>query len=274
MHITRILLFIFVTSSILAQRKSNAFNKGSIYFYWGWNRTSYAESDIRFHGSNYDFTIHDVKAHDRPKGVHIDYINPTRITIPQTNFRLGYFFSDKYNISLGLDHMKYVMTQNQTVNISGKIEVPGFEYHETTDANTKQLTDDFLMFEHTDGLNYINVELTRLDDLTPYLFSSLNTDDFQINVLNGIGLGMLYPRTNTTLMNKERYDEFHVAGYGASLKTGLNFTFFKHFFIQSEIKEGYINMPDIRTSINPTDRASQHFFFFQRNITLGGIFRI
>jgi hypothetical protein len=37
-----------------------------------------------------------------------------QMTIPQTNFRMGYFISDHYSLA-GVDHMKYVLTQNQTV---------------------------------------------------------------------------------------------------------------------------------------------------------------
>jgi hypothetical protein len=37
-------------------------------------------------------------AHDKPKGWHVDYINPV-MTIPQTNFRIGYFINDHYSIA-------------------------------------------------------------------------------------------------------------------------------------------------------------------------------
>jgi hypothetical protein len=40
------------------------------------------------------------------------------MTIPQTNFRIGYFINDHYSIALGVDHMKYV-AQNQVANITG-----------------------------------------------------------------------------------------------------------------------------------------------------------
>ncbi len=67
---------------------------------------------------------------------------------------------------------------------------------------------------------------------------------------------------------------FHISGYGVSAKVGLNFTFFKYFFIQTELKGGYINMNDIRTTHYSADTASQEFFFLQRVVAFGGIFRI
>ena len=106
------------------------------------------------------------------------------------------------------------------------------------------------------------------------IFKSWNSDKVQINLTEGLGAGVLLPKTNTRLLGKERYDEFHLAGYGLSAKVGLNFTFFKHFFIQTELKGGYIDMNDIRTTKYTSDSASQHFWFLQRIISFGGIFKI
>lgn len=247
-------------------------NKGKIFIFWGGNRESYSKSDIHFKGADYDFTLYDVTAHDKPKGWSIDYINPTRLTIPQTNFRMGYFINNHYNISIGFDHMKYVMFQDKAVNSSGYY--PNLSsYGESLPNNQILLTEDFLIFEHTDGLNYINTEIARVDDLSKFI-GLPNTDKFQINLTEGFGAGILFPRTDATLLGKDRHDEFHVSGYGVSAKAGLNFTFYKHFFIQTELKGGYINMPDIRTTNSTTDRASQDFWFFQRIIAIGGIFEI
>lgn len=131
----------------------------------------------------------------------------------------------------------------------------------------------FLMYEHTDGLNYVNTEFSRHDDISS-LFKIENTDKIQVNLTEGVGIGLLYPKTNTTLLGKPRHDDFHISGYGVSAKAGLNITFFKHFYIQGELKGGYINMQDIRTTQSNEDSASQDFFFFQRIIAFGGIFRI
>ena len=255
-----------------AKEKYTTHNKGKFFVSWGGNRDSFTKSNVRFTGTNYDFTIFDTKAQDKPKGWHIDYINPGRMTIPQTNFRMGYFINDHYSIAIGLDHMKYVLTQDQTATISGHIDSP-LPFAKIYDNTPTVITESFLKYEHTDGLNYINTEFSRHDDISS-LFKIENTDKIQINLTEGVGVGLLYPKTNTTLLGKPRHDDFHVSGYGTSVKAGLNITVFKHFYVQGELKGGYINMPDIRTTQSPDDRASQHFFFFQRIIAFGGIFRI
>ncbi|MEZ7498137.1 hypothetical protein QO200_05230 [Flavobacterium sp. Arc3] len=273
-------LFLLFTNFAFAQEQKQIqfkeqytkHNKGKFFISWGGNREVYSKSDVTFTGKDYNFTLDNLKAHDKPKGWNIDYINPSRMTIPQTNFRLGYFLNDHYSIAIGLDHMKYVMTQNQTVNITGTIDAntPFDNVYNNTPIVT---TEDFLKYEHTDGLNYIHLEVSRNDDISS-LFGINNTDKVQINLTGGAGAGVLYPKTNTTLLGKLRHDDFHVSGYGMSLKQGLNITFFKHFYIQGELKEGYINMQDIRTTQSPDDKASQSFFFLERLINFGVIFKV
>ena len=266
--------YTFSQETVENPEKYTSKNKGKFYVFWGGNRESYSRSDIRFKGADYDFTIYNVSAHDKPKGYHIDYVNPARMTIPQTNLRIGYFINDHYNISIGLDHMKYVMYNDRRVDYSGYYPEEGNNtFGETISDDELLLTEDFLLFEHTDGLNYINTEISRVDDISG-LIGLPNTDKFQINVTEGIGGGFLYPKTNTTLLGKDRYDEFHISGYGLSAKVGLNFTFFKYFFIQTELKGGYIEMNDIRTTKDKADSAEQNFWFFQRIIAVGGIFRL
>lgn len=270
----------FLTSTLLLSaqditqnpEKYTAHNKGKFFISWGGNRESYSKSDIHFKGNDYNFTLHDVKAQDKPKGWHIDYINPARMTIPQTNLNIGYFISDHYSISVGVDHMKYVMGQNQVVNYKGNYPDPG-SYGELLPNNQILLTEDFLTFEHTDGLNYVFTEFARVDDISK-LFQISDTDKIQINISEGLGAGILFPKTNTQLLGRKRHDDFHVSGYGVSAKVGLNVTFFKHFFIKGELKAGYINMPNIRTTQSSSDSASQDFTFFQRIIAFGGIFRV
>ena len=98
------------------------FKKGQCFFYWGYNRGYYSASDIHFKGNDYEFTLKQVKANDRQSKLAADpYLRIDQITIPQYDYRLGFCLTDKYALSFGFDHMKYVMNQNQTVKMSGYI---------------------------------------------------------------------------------------------------------------------------------------------------------
>lgn len=239
------------------------YKKKSFFAYWGWNRASYTKSDIHFQGEDYDFTLYDVIAKDRqtPFDAKI-YFSPTKLTIPQYNFRVGYFYSDHAYISVGTDHMKYVMQQNQNVKIDGYISHSKTSYNGYYENDTIYIEPSFLAFEHTDGLNYVNIEWSRYD----YLLSGYK---LKIALTEGVGAGILYPRTNTTLLGKERYDEFHLAGTGISARVAMRLEFLKYFFIQPEFKVGRISMPDIRTTASKADKASQTFYFSQINAVFG-----
>lgn len=254
-------------------KKNKVVNKGKFFVYWGWNWSSYSDSDIRFKGEDYDFTLSNVKAQDRPTKFSVNtYLNPANFTIPQNNYRIGYFFKENYTISIGVDHMKYVVNANQNTIINGNINIGNIKYDGTYNNQNIQLTEDFLRFEHTDGLNYVNVELKRFDNIDHWF--GLDLKNLQLNLTEGIGVGGLYPRTDTSLLGKERYDNFHLSGWGVSAGVGLNITFLKHFYIQSDYKIGYINMPDIKTSLSSKDVASQNFYFFENNILIGGKFKL
>jgi hypothetical protein len=276
----KIIILLFIFQNINAQDSlSQSFtskNKGKFYFYWGGNRGYFSTSDINFYGKDYNFTLQNVIAKDKPYGFHIDYINPSKMTIPQTNFRMGYFINDKYSITLGYEHMKYVVLLYQTVKIDGYINATDPDnspnkYNGIYNDREVIMYDDFVELEHTDGLNYVNVDITRHDDVTKWL-GNWNTDKFQIQLFQGVGAGVVIPRTNATILNYENYDKFNLAGVGISAKTGLSLTFFKYFQINSDLKAGYINMYNVKTTNNPEEGAKHSFWFLQTMLALGGIY--
>jgi hypothetical protein len=238
--------------------------KRTFYLYWGWNRSLYSNSDISFKGPNYDFTLEKVAAADRPSPLSAEvYLNPGNFTIPQYNFRVGYFMNDRYSISLGADHMKYVIKGYQHVKINGAISNSGTVYDGNYSNSDLYLTPKFLLFEHTDGLNYFNAELRRHHQL-------FQRNNLIVNFSEGAGGGIIVPRTNTTLLGNPRYDQFHLAGYGLAAVAAINLTY-KRFFLQTEIKGGFIDLPSIRTTMFAEDKAQQNFWFFQSNIVLGAL---
>lgn len=264
-YINLLFLFAFVAVSF-GQGKNN---KGKFYVYWGWNHAQYTKSDIQFKGDGYDFTLDNVAAHDRQSAFGMKYFNPSSMTIPQYNFRLGYFISDNWNISFGIDHMKYVMDQDQTVKMNGHINT-GSAFDGTYTNADQKLTEDFLTFEHTDGLNYANLEIRRFDNIV-HLPISKNGKGIDVNITEGVGAGIMYPKSNVKLLERERYDEFHLAGFAAAAMVGINFTFWDYFFVQAELKGGYANLSDIRTTADKTDKAKQNIVFSQQNLVFGAI---
>jgi hypothetical protein len=203
-----------------------------------------------------------MKATDRQTPLSWTYINPATITIPQYNYRMGYFIRDKWSVSIGMDHMKYVMVAGQHATLSGSIEHLQAKYKGSLYHKYK-ISSDFLSFEHTDGLNNLNVETRYHNQLANWSLDKKN---------RGIA-GMMIPKTNARLFNQERHDAFHISGFDIHSVLGVQIDFWKHFFIASEFKMGYINMPSIRITSSKNDLAKQAFGYIQYNILFGAQFR-
>ncbi len=248
----------------------NTNRKGRMFLAWGYNRAEFTKSDIHFKGNNasgnYDFTINNTAALDRQSDFAWDiYFNPARFTVPQYDFTLGYYLTNKFALTINMDHMKYVMVEDQIANISGNINEVGNPYNDIYNNTPTKITEDFLTFEHTDGLNYANIEGSFTQDI----YSS-KSGNFALETMMGVGIGALVPKSNVKLFNYPRNDAWHLAGYGVSSRLGVNFIFYKKFFLQVNLKGGFINMPSVVTrSTSVADRASQHFFFLQENVMLG-----
>lgn len=253
-----ILILSFLGKVTFSQKNINnsSTDKGHFFVSWGWNRAAYTKSNISFKGSDYDFQLRKVVAHDKPSKINFrNYLQIDRLTIPQTNFRVGYFVRNNLSVSIGFDHMKYVMDNDQTVFMKGVITQRG--QFEGNYNGEKKITADFLTYEHSDGLNYINVEVEKYYKL----LHGLN-NKFTLYGFLGGGAGILMPRTDIKLMNYERSDAFHVSGFGVNIKAGIQATLFKHLFIKFENKNGYINMPDINLHKKGVPGRAKQFFFF------------
>jgi len=149
--------------------------------------------------------------------------------------------------------MKYVMDQDQTVDFTGHISDP--TYAAMVQNGQVNLTDEkFLTFEHTDGLNYINLGVEKYKNLYA-------KENLEILWSYGGGLGLMFPKSNVKIFGNERSDRFHVAGFGADVRTNINFVLWKRLMARVEGKFGYINMPDVKTTLNnKPDKASQILF--------------
>jgi hypothetical protein len=262
------LLLVSTVRSIAQAPPSSPGYKGRAFVYWGWNRAWYTASDLHLKGDGFDFILKDIVAQDRPTDYNTKvYFNPSSAPIPQYNFRMGYFLKENYSISFGLDHMKYVMVQDQTARIDGAISATETGYNGNYANDDILVSEELLTFEHTDGLNYANLELRRFDEVWAW-------KKVKVALTEGIGAGVLVPKTNARVLDNERNDEFHLSGYGIGAVAGLNVEFFSSFFVQTEFKGGYINMPDILITQNDADRADQQFFFAQWNWEIGASFRL
>lgn len=239
--------------------------KATLFVSWGYNRSAYTKSDIHFKGDDYNFTLKKTIAKDRQSPLSIrNYLNISNLTIPQYNFAIGVVLPNNISITIGQDHMKYVVQQYSKATIDGYTHIHNdFE----GDFNNKSIviTPDFLQYEHTDGLNYVHATLNK-----EKLLIESKSKQSLIRAIMGVHAGALIPRTDIKLMEYPEVNKFHLAGYGLGVNLGLRVQFLKYCFIRLDNKIGYINMPDvISRGVEFTDRANQHFSFTEFFISYG-----
>lgn len=270
--------FLIVSYSSFTQQSPFLKRKGSWYFSWGYNRSTYANSDIHFVGPGYDFTLAKVTAKDFPTPFSEikTYFDPGLLSIPQFNFHVGYFITDKWALSIGWDHMKYVMENDQASTISGFINAQ--VSNPTINVNPNYVgsfqnkpftiqSKDFLTFEHTDGFNYASFEIEHYQPIYKGVKKSV-----QLDWMNGFGGGLIVPRSDVRLFTVGANHYWNVAGAGASVKTGLRLNFSKLLYFEAVAKAGSTRLWNIQTTGRSEDHAEQTITYLEGYGALGFTF--
>lgn len=249
-----LVIILFGTVHLIAQENDK---KGSFYVYWGYNRSHYSKTNLHFNGPDYDITFYDIVGTDRPTKFGWIYINPSTITIPQYNFRLGYFLTNRFTLSFGIDHMKYVVTRNQATTISGVISPNISSKYEGSYLNVPILLEpDLLIFEHTDGFNLVSLDVEYLQPIKLNLHKKLS-----LNWNIGIGGIWIATKTNVKVLNDGLDNDFHTAGYTLIGKTGPRIEFKNRLFLLGEIKGGYASLPSVLIK-NAEPKLGDHNLLF------------
>lgn len=256
-------------SDCLEKSFSLADNMHKFFFYWGYNESSYAKSDITWKGSGYNFTLSDVEGTDlQQSGFGPNYYNPLLFTIPQFNIRVGFFINDKCAIGAGWDHMKYRTKQGSQAIFSGSIDPSvSIEYAGYRDGDLVTIDNSYLRMEHSDGLNVLNFNIERHD-----LLYSVWSEKIGLKLVSGLGLGVAMPWTNSITFGLRNDDRPHFSGVGAHLFIAPEFVFYKRFFARTTLQGGMVSMWDIATtpkSDKSDTYAEQDIWYLERSLVLG-----
>lgn len=203
--------------------------KGILFITWGYNRGFHTNSDITIETEDGKFTIKDAVGVDRPSKFSLEYLKPSKFSIPQYNLKVGYWFSEdsKFGIAGGTDHMKWIFDEQQEYDIEGYFNKPLWVNGEKKNFNEiiEGRNASFLMLEHSDGYNYPYLEGLYREKL-------INTTRFGLDVVAGAGAGILFPKTRTRIADRENSaqyrdvdNKFHVAGWGAHSDLSIMFKY-------------------------------------------------
>ena len=275
-----LIVFVLIAIPFLSegQKKSKekvSYAKGTIYGYWGYNRTAYTKSNMRFVGPEYDFTLVGVRAADNPSTDIKQYVRASTITVPQFNARIGYYFKDHWAISLGYDHMKYLINDGNQVKMYGHVDA-GVDTvtNLSGDYDGEVFTTDRTKFhyENSNGLNYLRAEVTRTDQWLT--FGKNKWFGFSTNV--GLSAGALLTFNDFRFAGNDDRVTISLSGYGLSVSSGLRFEFFKHVFLQANVNGGFHHLVKVKSRPDPSKQyyIKQKYGFIEGNVVLGLMFYI
>jgi hypothetical protein len=256
------------------RKKKESTEKGTIFLFWGYNRTHYTNSNIRFAGPGYDFTLNGAKAVDRPEPFSGDsYFNPRNITIPQFNVRVGYYYKKGWALSLGYDHFKYYLKSGNNVTLTGQID-PGVDtitnWSGTYTGQPVVTNFNTFHYENTNGMNYIRAELMRSYDIYK---PRRGNGYFGITGNLGLSAGAIMSVNDFNFAGQFDRVTYSISGYGLSAHSGIRFEFFKHLFLQADLNTGFVHQLKVRTRPNDASSyARQTLGFIEYNAVIGGLF--
>ena len=269
----KLILFLILLISVngnaqnYSYKKKKITQKGSMYFFWGYNRSIYSRSNINFKGDDYNFTIFKATARDNPSKDVKTYFNPTTLSVPQFNIRVGLYTNNDWDLSLGYDHMKYVMRNWQEAKLEGFID-PASNQYLSGQFNGEYYTinDNIIHYENSNGLNYISFQATYNK-----LLYQTNQRKLAIRGRLGIGVGGVITQTDFNWNGKEYHTLLKLSGFGASVHSGVRLEFFNRFFVQSNWSTGAIMLPNLQTIANTNNYARQKFVYADWQL-VGGVF--
>lgn len=244
-------LILLNINSVSAQKKGKLFE--GMYIQWGYNTEWYTKSNIHFKLANGDkFTLHHAKAHDKPD---MDAIlkKPVEISIPQYNYRFGFYLNKAKTkaIEINFDHIKYVVTDGQTVKVTGTID--GVAVNGDSVLNPQS----FLHLEHTDGGNLLHINYVE----QKHLLYSADKSRPVLNLIYKAGAGINIPRTDFTWRGDRLNNQFHIAGYNVSAEAGVRWYPFKKIFLEGTGKTGYVRYVNALANTTQTKGNRVHHGF-------------
>ena len=254
-------LFLSVVYTTLAFSQSKIVKDGELYFSWGYNTEWYTRSNIHISQPSLknNVTFVNIVAHDH-KGWDQQLLR-TQLTIPQYNYRIGYFFNKKqdWGFEINFDHTKYVVVHNQSVRMTGV-------YHGRNVDTTVIANPSTIVWQLNNGANFLEFNLVKRIRLV-----NVWKSNFRLDGLLKLGVGPNIPHVQNTIFGNDNYPHFQLGGWNADADAAIRLTFFKHLFFELYDKVVYARYWDLRL-YNGTGK--QAFGCYELALVIGGTFKL
>ena len=234
----------------------------SVYFSWGYNTEWYTHSTIHVQqdadGNLYQL-MH-AEAHDHKGWDEKGLIFNKALTIPQYNYRLGFYINKKQDlaIELNFDHTKYIITNNQSIRLKGTLN--------------NRAVDSTIVFSQANGDYYFlnngaNFFLFNLVKRWGMYHSP--TNNLRFDFTGKAGIGPLVPHVQNSFFGVANDPHFQIGGWNTGVETAVRATCWKYAYLEFSQKVDYARYSGLRLADGGI--ARQHFGTYELILSLGFI---
>ena len=234
--------------------------KGEFYFSWGYNKEWYTHSNVEVNqpGLNNNYTFRNVRSHD-----HIGWdegLFSIPISIPQYNYRIGYFFNKKRGLAfeINFDHTKHIIQDGQQLAINGKLN------GRYVDSSVNFSKDNGFYYYLNNGANFLLFNIVKR-----WNWHESRSQRFKLDVLGKAGIGPVIPHVENALFGQRNQDGFQFGGWNMGIEGAVRGTFYKHVYLEFANKIDYASYSGLKVY---QGTASQSFGTYELILNLGYTF--
>ena len=237
--------------------------KGELYLSWGYNKEWYTHSDVKVSQPSIgnDYVLNNVAAHDHPGW---DYqLLQKAISIPQYNYRLGYFFKGNsgWGWEVNFDHTKLILSDGQRVQLTGTME------GKKIDTSLVYSAQNGFFYFLNNGANFL-----LFNAVHRWKWVSDNKERIKIYAIAKAGIGPVIPHVENSFFFEKNKPHFQLGGWNTGLEGDIRVVFYKYAYLEYANKVDYARYSGLRIAQQGT--ASQAFATYEMILSVGVCFPI
>jgi len=220
--------------------------RGEFYFSWGYNTEWYTKSNVKVSqpelGNDYVFVK--IKGHDH-RGWDSGLLSKP-ISIPQYNYRLGYFFGEKKDlgVEINFDHTKFIFADGQQARITGTLNEHG--------------VDTTILFSHDNGFYYYlnnGANFLLFNIVKRWHLVASKNEKIRIDALGKAGIGPVIPHVDNCFFGHNNVPHFQLGGWNTGVEGTVRSTFFNRVYLEAAAKLDYARYSGLRVYKGTVDHA-------------------
>ena len=209
---------------------------GQFYGSWGYNKEWYKPSTIEISQPELNCNYKLVNTPVIDKILTPNEVLKSPLTIPQYNYRLGYFFDEeqRWAFEINFDHTKCQVLHGKQGRIVGTF------FGRKIDS-TFILSPTNLKWQLNNGANFLLFNIVRKFKLVNIL-----NRNFQIDCLVKGGIGPVIPHVENTIFGNANEPHFQLGGWNTGVEQTFRILFFKSVYLELCHKVDYARYSRLR----------------------------